>query len=147
MRVTKPFWFENDSTPVNDKAFRLLPNDTKTEALLVYAFSDNDDGRDLQITLVQNILHEETAQEHLENIPGVECPELPVISYKGRASRMGRKTLQSSSNIRSVKKTAPGKASRIAETEEMVESYLQKRRHNNEEPSLKPNWTFKTTGH
>ncbi|XP_046566421.1 uncharacterized protein LOC124275012 [Haliotis rubra] len=105
---------------------------------MVYTFNDNDDGRDFQITLVQNILHEESAQEHLENIPGVECPELPVISYKGRASRRGRKTLQSSSNMRSLKKTAPEKASRIAESEEMAESYLQKRRHmNNEIPPCK----------
>ncbi|XP_067656074.1 uncharacterized protein [Haliotis asinina] len=94
---------------------------------MVYAFNDSDDDHDFQITLVQDLLHEESARERLENVPGVESSELPVIPYKGRASRNGRKNLQTS-----LKKKAPEKASRIAETEEMAESYLQKRRHNKE---------------
>ncbi|XP_071092665.1 uncharacterized protein [Haliotis cracherodii] len=96
--------------------------------LQVYAFSDDD--QDLQGTLVQGLLHEESTQEHHENLPVMECQDLPVICYKGRAPQKSRKIPHSSSRLRSMRKTGSDKASRIAQTEKMVETYLQKRRHN-----------------
>ncbi|XP_048249868.1 uncharacterized protein LOC124126670 isoform X2 [Haliotis rufescens] len=80
----------------------------------VYAFSDDD--LDLQGTLVRGLLHEESAQEHHENLPIMECQDLPIP--------------HSSSRLRSMRKTGSDKASRIVQTEKMVETYLQRRRHN-----------------
>ncbi|XP_071102303.1 uncharacterized protein [Haliotis cracherodii] len=94
----------------------------------VYAFHDDD--QDLQVTLVQGLLHEESAQEHHENLPVMEYQDLPVIHYKGRASQKSRKIPHSSSRLRSMRKTGSEKASKIVQTEKMVETYLQRRRHN-----------------
>ncbi|XP_048250082.1 uncharacterized protein LOC124117165 isoform X2 [Haliotis rufescens] len=96
--------------------------------LQVYAFSDDD--LDLQVTLVQGLLHEESAQERHENLPVMECQDLPVIHYKGRAPQKSRKIPHSSSRLRSMRKTGSEKASKIVQTEKMVETYLQRRRHN-----------------
>ncbi|XP_048250083.1 uncharacterized protein LOC124117165 isoform X3 [Haliotis rufescens] len=82
--------------------------------LQVYAFSDDD--LDLQVTLVQGLLHEESAQERHENLPVMECQDLPIP--------------HSSSRLRSMRKTGSEKASKIVQTEKMVETYLQRRRHN-----------------
>ncbi|XP_071090800.1 uncharacterized protein [Haliotis cracherodii] len=94
----------------------------------VYAFHDDD--QDLQVTLVQGLLHEESAQERHENLPVMECQDLPVIHYKGRAPQKSRKIPHSSSRFRSMRKTGSERESKIVQTEKMVETYLRRRRHN-----------------
>ncbi|XP_071091472.1 uncharacterized protein [Haliotis cracherodii] len=77
--------------------------------LQVYAFHDDD--QDLQVTLVQGLLYEESAQERHENLPVMECQDLPVIHYKGRAPQKSRKIPHSSSRFRSMRKTGSEKMS------------------------------------